>query len=396
MRNQTHRRSGLLGLAVALLVSSTAYAKAKTPACFERVSSAADEDGCVEACKAKRSDERVSGFFTDRLHAIAQTGHHVEVGRDGSLISRKPLLWIVAFGLPESKRDAWRLNRRWAGPCSGLVALFTSTVKDDSDNAIDLYELRYATQEGARRVATLLGSSWDWNYHPFAAIHSDRSVIVIEGRHRDWDGVVKVAQHFGASLEQRLPLPALCDRDGSARPLYSTAESGILSLHLLGFSPSGRVAWLEERPQAAGSQWILQVQDLMTDRSLVHRAFTLPRRGPQDLCANYGEQLAAQLDEQGITPRSYLAFDEPSADADPTGLLLQPASAGGTQIVLQGRAGTKVLGTTNAPAEQVQALGFLRSPFESRVIAVVLAQRPGWLDVQVFGGRLDKGWQAAK
>lgn len=392
MRNQAYRRTGLLALAGAFLVSATVHAK--TPACFERVASDSDTDGCVEACNpSDRSDERVSEFFNERLHTIAKTGHHVDVGRDGSLITRKPLLWVVAFGLPESKREAWRLNRRWAGPCTGLLALYTATVKDDADNAVDLYEMRYGTQEAARRVATLLSTAWDWNYHPFAAIHSERSVIVIEGRHRDWDGVVKVAQHFGANFDRRLPLPAMCDREGDARPIYATGNLGV---YILGFSPSGRVAWLEERVQATGSQWILNIQDLMTDHSLVHRAFTLPRRGPQELCANYGEQLAAQLDEQGIRPRSYPLFDQPSADADPTGLQVQAAAAGGAQIVLQGRAGTKVIGTTKTPGEQVFPLGFLRSPFEPRVIAVVLAQQPDYLDVHVFGGRLDKGWQAAK
>ena len=53
-----------------------------------------------------------------------------------------------------------------------------------------------------------------------------------------------------------------------------------------------------------------------------------------------------------------------------------------------------MLGRVHTTKDRAELLGFLRSPFEARVAAVVLS-RPteGDVAIRVFGGRLDKGWR---
>jgi hypothetical protein len=60
-----------------------------------------------------------------------------------------------------------------------------------------------------------------------------------------------------------------------------------------------------------------------------------------------------------------------------------------------GEKGSAVIGRVRAAKERAELLGFLRSPFEARVATMVLTRGPkeGELALQVFGGRLDKGWK---
>jgi hypothetical protein len=76
-------------------------------------------------------------------------------------------------------------------------------------------------------------------------------------------------------------------------------------------------------------------------------------------------------------------------------LEVREASPVRTEVVLRGQHGSKVLGTIASSPEATRALGFLRSPFEARVAALVLAKSANGagITLHVFGGRLDKGWK---
>jgi len=95
-----------------------------------------------------------------------------------------------------------------------------------------------------------------------------------------------------------------------------------------------------------------------------------------------------------VTGGEFTAFDKLSLDGAAVGVTIVPASALSREIVMQGAAGSKVLGRLPASAGEARALGFIRSPFEERVAVLVLTKdaasgRPG---LRVLGGRLDKGW----
>jgi hypothetical protein len=79
-------------------------------------------------------------------------------------------------------------------------------------------------------------------------------------------------------------------------------------------------------------------------------------------------------------------------------VLIQPGPSSGSQVVMQGPAGTKVLGRLPAAAGAAKALGFIRSPFEERVAVFVSSKRApsGRLELRVLGGRLDKRWLAQR
>lgn len=360
-------------------------------------------DGCVEECALpSEPDEKVSEWFLERLKTIRASKHHIDTAIGDTLVRRLSGFRVAPFGLPPEHRQRWQQNRRYAGPCSGLIAVFYSDAIDDRDtnNRIDLYELRYRTEGEARRVAGLLGSAWDWNYHPFFVVHSGRSAIVAEGRHRAWGQLASVAKHFGTRwpTSRARPSPALCDREQNVGPVFAShagEPDGELAVYVLGFSPSGRVAWLESRPRASGTSWSLSVVDLVNDRRLASETYQAKRAGIDGLCSAHGAALATLLAEQGITEASFATFDQPKPGTDPSGLDVRSASPARTEVVLRGQHGTKVLGTIASPPEATRTLGFLRSPFEARVAALVLAKsvKGAGVALHVFGGRLDKGWK---
>jgi hypothetical protein len=113
------------------------------------------------------------------------------------------------------------------------------------------------------------------------------------------------------------------------------------------------------------------------------------------LCSVHGAALASLLTEQGIAESSFATFDQPKPGTDPSGLEVRGTSPARSEVVLRGQHGSKVLGTIASPPEATRALGFLRSPFEARVAALVLSKSANGAGValHVFGGRLDKGWK---
>ena len=101
------------------------------------------------------------------------------MGKHVALVDRPPREQRIAPKLQPDRAKPWEVDRRWAGPCTRLRAVFYSKAVEDADpkNVVDLYELRYGTEDEARRVARLFVSSWDWNYHPFIAVPSGASVV---------------------------------------------------------------------------------------------------------------------------------------------------------------------------------------------------------------------------
>ncbi|HEY7373676.1 MAG TPA: hypothetical protein VIF57_16055, partial [Polyangia bacterium] len=168
----------------------------------------------------------------------------------------------------------------------------------------------------------------------------------------------------------------------------------------LGFSASGRLAWLEQRAgaDARGVEWTVQLIDLINDRALPGKVL---RAGGDvtAMCKAHAAEVSSLLADSDIQPVGDLALEQPAPGKDPTGVELRPGSkAGSIDVVLRAAAGEKKIGAlTQAGGGAAPAvLGLLRSPFEPRVaVAVSQAQanaRRG-PTIHFFGGRLDKRWK---
>jgi len=353
--------------------------------------------GCVEVCALRAPPEaRASDLFLTKLRGIAPTGHHL-AGTPGPPMAKAVSQFRVA-SIPFNKDEAvrWRQNGLWAGPCSGLSAVFEASAVNDKDakNVVDLYELHYASDATARRVAALLGTSWDWNGHPFIAVQKGPNVIVAEGRYGSWSALEAIGAHFGGAVFPRggpVPLP-VCDQGARQRPIF---QGDGLTVHVLGFAPSGELAWMEGRSGPGGATvWTMHVSNLVNDREVAARTYRTGGPTAAAFCAEHRAEAGALLSERGVTGGEFTAFDKLSLDGAAVGVTIVPASALSREIVMQGAAGSKVLGRLPASAGEARALGFIRSPFEERVAVLVLTKdaasgRPG---LRVLGGRLDKGW----
>jgi hypothetical protein len=191
------------GVATVWIIGGVGWAKAFEPPCGNP-----ERDGiCWEVCAlpqdVKASAEGPSALFLDKLASIGATRHHIDSRYGAARLERSNELRIANVGARQMK--VWEEDGRYAGPCHELRAVFRSKAVSDTNrgDVVDLYELRYPTEQGARRVADLLTRAWDWNYHPFLAVHAGRSVIVTEGRHRDWSELNRVAAHFGSRIRWR-------------------------------------------------------------------------------------------------------------------------------------------------------------------------------------------------
>ncbi len=374
------------------------------------------EVGCYERCLLADTTETPSPFFLEKLGSIAPTKHHIDTVYGAQHATRLPGLGIVNVGGVSPEAAArWSQNRRYAGPCTKLVAVFHSKAVENADdkNVVDLYELRYPDAEAARRIQTLLTfparGNWDWNYHPFSAAYHDRSVFVIEGRWRAWSAFRAVAAHFGAPIinKHRPAVLPPCGPTPEGKPLLAIAGhdgNPALSVFALGFSPTGRLAWLEQRvrPGDRDVEWSIQVVDLINDRALPGKSFHVAR-GVNAMCAQHGAEVGDLLQESAISASVDLALEQPTPGKDPTGVALRPAPAGGgtslgaIDVVLRGLPGEKKIGVLPQPGGGTAptVIGFLRSPFEPRVAVAVVqprdADRRGPA-IRFFGCRLDKRW----
>jgi hypothetical protein len=86
------------------------------------------DEGCLEQCGlADTTTETPSPLFLEKLTSIAPTKHHIDTVYGTSRLERIPWFRIVNVpGLPPEAAARWQHNRRYAGPCAGLVAVFHS------------------------------------------------------------------------------------------------------------------------------------------------------------------------------------------------------------------------------------------------------------------------------
>jgi hypothetical protein len=354
------------------------------------------QGACFETCELQAGPEvRASDLFQTKLRTIAPTGRHIG-GKPGPAVAKSVSQFRVA-SIPFNKDEAarWRQNGLWAGPCAGLSAVFEASAIDNKDasNVVDLFELHYTSDAGARRVAALLGTSWDWNGHPFITIQRGTTVIVAEGRYGAWSALETVGAHFGGAVYPRGAPIALrvCDKGSRSQPIF---QGDGLTVHVLGFAPSGELAWLEGRGGPAGATaWSMHVSNLVNDREIAARSYRAVGPTAEAFCAEHRTDAGALLSEHGVTGGEITAFDKPTIDGAPVSVLIQAGSSG-KQIVMQGPAGTKVIGRVPAGAGAAKPLGFIRSPFEERVAVLVLVKdaASGRSGLRVLGGRLDKRW----
>jgi hypothetical protein len=352
--------------------------------------------GCVEACELHAGPEvRASDLFMTKLRTLAPTGHH-PAGKPGQPLAGAVSQFRVA-SIPLSKDDAarWRQNGLWAGPCAGLSAVFEASAVDDKDarKVVDLFELHYASDATARRAAALLASSWDWNGHPVIVVQRGPNVIVAEGRYGAWNALETIGAHFGGAVFPRggpVALP-VCDPK-SQRPIY---QGDGLTVHVLGFAPSGELAWLEGRDGPAGATvWTMRVSNLVNDREIAARTYRTAMPTTAAFCAEHRAEVGALLSERGVAGGQFSAFDKATVDGAPVSVAIQPASSQSQEIVMQAAPGSKVLGRLAPDLSTAKALGFIRSPFEERIAVLVLVKdaTTGKPALRVLGGRLDKGW----
>jgi hypothetical protein len=378
------RRASLMLLGGLALLGSALEGGARA-APRECARSGPRDPGCFESCAlAPAPGLQASAPLVAKLRAIAPGGVHA--------LSE---LRVASIPLEKEAAARWRQNGLWAGPCAGLAAAFQAKAGDGRDpgRAVDVYQLRYTSEAAARRVAALLETSWNWNGHPFIVVRRGPDVNVVEGRYGAWSALEAVGARLGGSVYPRTaPVPlALCDPRAKPRPLF---RGGGLTVHVLGFAPSGELAWLEERGGAAGvGAWTLRVTNLVNDRESAARTYQTKEAGIAAFCRAAQADAGRLLRDHAIGGAGVTAFDAPSIDGGPVRVTVEQSPAGETRIVMHGPAGTKVLGLAAAGA---RPLGLLQSPFEERVAALILDSDAGGRPaLRVLGGRLDKRWLPA-
>ena len=389
-----HRSLTVVASLISLSFVLEASARASQRAC---PANDATGGGCVEACELRAGPAaRASDVFAAKLRTVARTGTHVGVNPGAPSATAVSGFRVASIPLRKEAAARWRQNGLWAGPCAGLAAVFQASVINDKDakNVVDLYELRYTSEATARRIAALLETSWDWNGHPFIAVQRGPNVIVAEGRYGALSALEAVGAHFGGTIyPRRAPVAlAMCDKGSNQRPIF---EGDGLTVHVLGFAPSGELAWLEATAgEGGGTTWTLHVNNLVNDCELAVRTYRTGRPGAEAFCAQHRAAAGVLLSERGVSVGAFSAFDKPTIDGAPLTVLIQP----GNQVVMQGPSGTKVLGRLRAAAGTAKPLGFIRSPFEERVAVFVSIKHAatGRQGLRVLGGRLDKRWLAQR
>jgi hypothetical protein len=194
-----------IGVVVTTALMGSAHADGPT-ACSE-VRADSDVSGCLEYCRIKGDDrEKPSERFLRTLETAPALRHHPDSRLGPTMFTRMRDGYISNFGPPNDWFETWHSDEAYVGPCGRVVEIFRSHLIDDKDprDAVDVWELRYPTPEEAARIARLLRASWNWNYHPTMVLHEDRSVYVIEGRHRARRSVGRFRTHM-TSLPPTLP-----------------------------------------------------------------------------------------------------------------------------------------------------------------------------------------------
>jgi hypothetical protein len=203
---------------------------------------------------------------------------------------------------------------------------------------------------------------------------------------------------------------SVCDLAANGDALWKVGGGdapAATSVFVLGFSPSGRLGWLEQRTTArdGAAEWTVHVTALANGRSVATQTYRAGKGGVASLCARHAREVASLLRANGVTTTQAVALKQPATDTDPTAVELRAATfddgTGGSafDLVLRGSAGSKVIGILPHAegAAPPAVLGFIRSPFERRVAVPVTEEAAGprgrtETRVQFYGGRLDRGW----
>jgi len=189
---------------------------------------------------------------------------------------------------------------------------------------------------------------------------------------------------------------ALCDARASRRPRPLFEADG-LRVHVLGFAPSGELAWLAATAgPGGGTLWSLHVTNLVNDREVAARTYRTAASGADAFCAEHRADAGLLLAERGVSGGDVGAFDKLAPEGEPLKVSIQRGPSSANDVVMAGALGTKVLGRLPVTAGQARTLGLIRSPFEERVAVLVLITdgKTGRPAVRVLGGRLDKRWMA--
>lgn len=231
------------------------------------------------------------------------------------------------------------------------------------------------------------------------------------------DATPKVDTEPKPSSETKAPLaktgparPALCELAETGDPLWKLGGGdapAATSVFVLGFSHSGRLAWLEQRTGAPDgpAEWTVHITALANGRAVATQTYRAAKGGLSALCTRHAREVASLLAANGVATTSAVALKQPAVDSDPTGVELRAAKlesgndGEAFDLVLRGSAGSKVIGFLQRAegAAPPAVLGFLRSPFERRVAVPVKEEAAGprgriETRVQFYGGRLDRGW----
>jgi len=203
---------------------------------------------------------------------------------------------------------------------------------------------------------------------------------------------------------------SVCNLAANGEPLWKIGGDDAVaatSVFALGFSPSGRLGWLEQRTTArdGAAEWTVHVTALANGRSVASQTYRASKGGVAALCMRHAREVTSLLRANGVTTTEVVALKQPAVDSDPTAVELRAAQfddgSGGRafDLVLRGSAGSKVIGILPHAegAAPPAVLGFIRSPFERRVAVPVTEQAAGprghgETRVQFYGGRLDRGW----
>jgi hypothetical protein len=226
-------------------------------------------------------------------------------------------------------------------------------------------------------------------------------------------GAVVVALFAGVAVPAAAPCGALSPAIKPILDIAAGERTAPLSVYAIGFSPTGRFAWLERRRafDREKTEWSLHVVDLVSDNFVAERWFTTRQAEVPTFCEKNGTTIALMLDRAGIQAVAATSFEQPASTSDPTGFDVRAGASdpesGKTpyDVILRSRTGGKRLGSVyrvdvtagEPPLGEPQIRGMLRNPFERRVAIFVTQAMTGSEGIEitvvkVLGGRLGKGF----
>ena len=188
-----------------------------------------------------------------------------------------------------------------------------------------------------------------------------------------------------------------------------------LTLRLLGFSRTGRIALLEQRAgeETEGALWFVRIIDLDSDRTLVERQFETKANTTDALCRTHANALESILATHEIDTSKLPTLSSFPITVDKETLAIElrrrAKDEGGItrhEVWLKAQVGSKKLGVLREldsesgydPIGPPSLVGALWSPWERRLAVFIRQDETGpeavvAPAVRVMGARLDSRWQ---